>query len=105
MNLIIYLVSCWVMLTLAGVAYLYVQATRIPETITIKPLLPRIDLLHQIVFLSLGLEYWKNESYQTAYDNCIKHIGRAMAEYPDADWDTWWALTYQVLDVYQYKNG
>lgn len=105
MNLLImiYLINCWILLILAGVFYLYIQAKRIPENIVIKPLLPRIDLLNQIVVLSIGLEYWNNEQYQIAYDNCIKYIGHTMAEYPDADWDTWWLLTYQVLDVYLHN--
>ena len=106
MNLLIaiYLISCWILITLGGITYLYIQAIRVPEKVIAGNILPRLDLLNRIVYLSIGLEYWKNEAYQTAYDDCIKQIGRVMANYPEADWDVWWLLTYQVLDVYQYQN-
>lgn len=70
----IYLISCWVLITLVGISYLYLQSIRVREIISAEQLIPRVDLLNRIVYLSIGLNYWKNEAYQIAYTECCKEI-------------------------------
>ena len=87
-----------------GVILLYLEAKKKQEVIVIESVLPRIDLLNRIGWLHARFTRNQTEAYRLAIDECCKYIGRVMADYPNADWDTWWGLTHQVFEIYFYED-